>query len=86
MANLTAQNTFTAPVLKQEGRGYSVSISGTFAGTVTVQRSVDGQTWFGIYSTASPAELDGEVATAHFIRAGFKTGDYTSGTAVVNVY
>ncbi|QIG74633.1 hypothetical protein EVC11_051 [Rhizobium phage RHph_I20] len=87
MANLNAANTFCPAVLKQEKRGYSVSISGTFVGKITIQRSFDdGTTWLDIYSTTTPQELDGEFGTACKVRAGFKTGDYTSGTAVVNVY
>ncbi|WP_027684326.1 hypothetical protein [Rhizobium leguminosarum] len=87
MATLTAQNTFCPAVLKQEKRGYSVSISGTFVGKITVQRSPDdGVTWFDIASYTAPAELDGEFGTAFKVRAGFKTGDFTSGSAVVNVY
>lgn len=86
MANLSAANSFTPGVLKQPKVGYSVSISGTFVGKVTVQRSKDGVTWADIAPYTAPAELDGEFATAFYIRAGFNTGDYTSGSAAVNVY
>lgn len=87
MATLNAANKFTDPVLKQEKRGYSVSISGTFVAKVTVQRSFDdGVTWFDIGSYTAPAELDGEFGTGCKVRAGIKTGDFTSGAAIVNVY
>lgn len=87
MANLNAANTFSAALLKQAKQGYSVSISGTFVGTITVQRSFDGgTTWLDVYSTGAVEELDGEFGSACHVRAGFKTGAYTSGTAVVNVY
>jgi hypothetical protein len=85
--NISAQNTFTIPVQKNAYEGYSMSVSGTFVGTVTAQRSKtkDGP-WFDIYSTTISAELDGDFATPFWVRAGFKTGGYTSGTAVVDVY
>lgn len=85
MTSITAQNTFTDAVLKQAYEGYSVSISGTFSATITVQRSPDGTTWYDIDSYTAAIELDGWNGTAHYIRAGCKTGGYTSGTAVVNV-
>ena len=83
--NIAAQNTFTDALLKQTYEGYSVSISGTFVATVTVQRSPDGVTWYDVENYTTAQELDGWNATAFYVRAGIKTGGYTSGTAVVYV-
>ncbi len=86
MTALNAANTFTPKVHKVSKQGYSVSISGTFVGTITVQRSKDGTTWFDIGTYTAPKELDGEFGTAYYLRAGFKAGAFTSGVAEVNVY
>lgn len=85
MANLSAQDTYTAPKLLQPGDFYSVSISGTFSGTITIQRSKDLVTWVDMRQETGPKELDGQTGSAWYYRAVFKTGAYTSGTAVVDL-
>lgn len=84
--NINAQNTFTPAVYKSDGQGVAVSVSGTFVATVVVQRSKDGNTWSDVDSVTAPTEKDAQSVTAYYWRAGVKTGGYTSGTAVVNVY
>jgi len=84
--NITAANQFTPALLKQPKQGYSVSISGTFVATVVVQRSKDNIAWMDITSGTAPAEYDGDFATAYYVRAGVKTGGFTSGTVVADVY
>ncbi len=84
---LSAADTFTTPVLKQRSVGFDVGISGTFSGTITIQaRKLEADDWIDIGSTDVPDVFTGEHATAWFVRAGFKAGDYTSGTAEVEVY
>lgn len=68
-----------------ETRAFTVTISGTWSGTVTLQRSLDeGVSWSdvttytGNTSASYDDELDNQIA---FYRIGIKTGDYTSGTA-----
>lgn len=87
---LTAENTFTDalyvrgldPVL---GRGLvDLEITGTFSGAIYVQFSADGSTWNNtgdVYTTAGARLL--ERATGCYLRAGFPTGAFTSGSAAV---
>ena len=83
--DISAQNTFSDG-LYVEG-DFSFSISGTFVGTVTVQRSFDaGATWRDVDTFTAPIETagyDGEPIVVY--RAGIKTGDHTSGTASVRI-
>jgi hypothetical protein len=85
IASITAQNNFSAPVLERQGL-ISLSISGTWVATVTLQRSFDGTNWFDIDSWTSNIETfftepSAEVQT----RLGVKTGDFTSGTVAVRL-
>ena len=84
-ADISAENTFTDG-LYVEGN-FSFSISGTFVGTVTAQRSFDaGATWRDVDTFTAPIETagyDGEPIVVY--RAGIKTGDYTSGTASIRI-
>ena len=84
---LTAENTFTdaIAIIGQ----FNVSISGTFSGTVTLQRKFSDETdWFDINSwTAAFEGWDEEPSSRSTIpeivtyRLGFKTGDFSSGSA-----
>lgn len=62
---------------------FNLSISGTFAATVTIQRSTDGTTWRDVDSFTVPVEEVGYDPMKNFYRAGIKTGDYTSGSATI---
>ena len=65
---------------------FDLSVSGTFAGTVTVQRSFDGgSTWRDVDTFTSPIETCGFQASFSNYRVGIASGDYTSGTAVVTL-
>lgn len=65
----------------------SLTISGTFAGTITVQRSFDeGSTWLDVDTFTQPTEEVGFEPAGCQYRVGIKTGDYTSGTASVGLY
>lgn len=66
---------------------FNFSLSGTWSGIVTIQRSFDnGGTWLDVASYSSNIETSGfEPEVAVLYRAGFKTGNYTSGTAVVRL-
>lgn len=89
-----AENTFTKPmaVLAE----FNTSISGTWAGTVTLQRSFNyiqvlagkmaegDETWLDVKTWTTNAEGIGEFSEPEadvYYRLGFKTGGYTSGTA-----
>lgn len=65
---------------------FSLSISGTFDATVTVQRSQDNSTWFDVDTFTAVTEEVGNEAVLYYYRAGIKTGEYTSGTATVALY
>ena len=86
MTDLTAQNTFCPSVYKGDDQPVSVSCAGTWVGTVTVQRSRDGNTWRDVEGFTANFERDSRSAGGWYWRAGFKTGGYTSGTASVDVY
>lgn len=88
---LTAENTFTDPIAI--AGQFNVSISGTFAGTVTLQRKFPGETdWFDINSwTATFEGWDVEPTSRTTIpevvsyRLGFKSGNFSSGSAKCRV-
>lgn len=86
-ASLSAENTWCDPL---EVRGYvSTLVNGTWAGTLTTQRRVNGGAWMDISTTtgnvAYGTGLGGEYLANVEWRIGFKTGDYTSGTAEVSI-
>jgi hypothetical protein len=82
-ASLAAANTFTDSI---DVIGYfNLSISGTFSATVTVQRSFDRTNWFDVDTFTSPIQTYGFDPSQCFYRVGIKTGNYTSGTAVVSI-
>ena len=73
-------------VLKLPAPTFNVSISGTWEGTVTLQRSFDGQTWQDVETFTANAERVGDDPEKNInYRVGFKTGEYTSGAAVVRI-
>ena len=84
-ASLTAANTYTAP-LRVLGTA-NIWISGTWAGTITLQATHDGgATWIDVQAytaNAVDARYEPEVGIAY--RLGFKAGEYTSGTAAVRI-
>lgn len=87
--NVSAQNTFTDPILVTgigAARAFGIVVTGTFAGTITLQRSVgaigawvDVTTYTTTQSTTLTDNLDNQTI---YYRIGIKTGGYTSGTAV----
>lgn len=82
---IAAENLFTDSV---EVKGYfNCSISGTWVGTVTIQRFFDsGSTWFDVKTFNLNSEEYGfELEGGVLYRAGVKTGHFTSGEAVVRL-
>jgi hypothetical protein len=84
-ASLTAANTYTAP-LRVLGEA-NIWISGTWAGTITLQATYDdGVTWIDVQAyTANAVDVLYEPEVGIAYRLGFKPGAYTSGTAVVRI-
>ncbi|KKL88868.1 hypothetical protein LCGC14_1920400 [marine sediment metagenome] len=78
--SITAENVFTDLIQVDKGDTGSISVSGTFVATVTLQRRLDGANWRDIESYTAQTEKDFEVGEGSEIRLGVKTGDYTSGT------
>jgi hypothetical protein len=91
-ANLTGANQFTDPI-KVTGTGsqreFDYSITGTWSGTITLQRSVDDAASWTDYTTyavnATNNIVDGLDNQIVYYRIGFKTAEYTSGTAAVSL-
>jgi len=90
-ANIAAENTFSNSVKSAGQRSgeqdIAVSISGTFVATVTVQRSLDdGITFHDLPSSYTVASESNIIPARNVLyRAGVKTGDYTSGTVVIEL-
>lgn len=89
---LTEEGAFTSPIKIFSGR-FSVQITGTFSGTVTIQRA-DGSIQSADLEATDYATADtftaagaktGEEGGIAWYRAGFKTGDYTSGSATAEI-
>ncbi len=82
---ITAENQFTDPTLLQ---GYfNISLSGTWAGKVTAQRSFDkGSTYYDVETwIANTQEYGFEPEGGVYYRAGMKAGEYTSGDCLVRL-
>lgn len=83
--DVNAENTFSDGLYVVGD--FNLSISGTFVGTVTVQRSFDqGATWRDVDTFTAPIETAGSDPEPVVVyRAGIKTGEYTSGTASIRI-
>lgn len=89
--DLSAADSFTDPVRVTgigNSRRLTISITGTFSGTLRLQRSpAEPGSWTDVKSwTTGTTENfdDGFDNQVMFYRIGFKTGEYTSGTASVS--
>lgn len=91
-SSLSASNSWTNTILVQTAgtaRMFGLTISGTWSGTVTLQRDIGGLgSWEDVesfttnQSTTLNDLLDNQVI---YYRLGFKAGAYTSGTAVCSL-
>lgn len=91
--SLSAQNTFTNTI-RVDGVGgdrvFNYSVTGTWSGTLTLQRSIssDSSGFIDVTSFAANTSVSYNDAldnTIAWYRIGFKTGNYTSGTAVIGL-
>ncbi len=84
---ITASSQFTDPV-KLSGY-FNVSISGTWTGTITVQRSWDlGDTWLDVDTWIANTEeygLEPEHTNVVLYRIGAKAAALTSGSAILRL-
>jgi hypothetical protein len=93
-AALTAEDTFTDvfvppsnPHLVNMGQ-FTISISGTWEGTISLMRSIDGgDTWLEVDSwTANVETSSSDLTIGVQYKLGFQSGNFTSGTANVGLY
>lgn len=91
-SSLSADDTFSNEI-RVTGIGaarlFSITISGTWSGTITLQRSIsepgawtDAMSWTGNVSTTGDDALDNQII---YYRIGFKASSHTSGTADVTL-
>ena len=84
---ITGSNQFTDPVRL---RGYfNLSVEGTWAGTLTVQRSFDlGSTWYDVDTFIANTEeygLEPEYTNTVLYRIGAKESALSSGSAILRL-
>lgn len=91
-ADLNASLTYTDPILVtgvENGRFLTITRAGTWAGTVTLQRSIGAVgSWVDITTYTTNATViydDGLDNTDCYYRLGFNSGAYTSGTAELSL-
>lgn len=91
-SNIAAQNTFTNSITVtgvSTSRSFTVSLTGTWVATVTLQRSFDGgSSWIDVTTYAANTTTtysDGLDNQEIKYRIGVKTGDYTSGTVAASL-
>lgn len=89
----TGEDQFSSPSVRVTGvstqRNMTITRTGTWSGTLTLQRSIDEDgAWTDVTTYTTNASityndaLDNQIA---YYRIGFKTGNYTSGTADVTL-
>ena len=83
--------TFTTALIMGRDKSFNISISGTFAATVFLQRCNRGDdptvaaNWKDVTSYTAPIEEVGYTGGRAWFRIGVKNGGYSSGSAVVLV-
>lgn len=89
---ISAENTFTSFIVLRGGDTASISVSGSFSGTVVLQRSFDGLTAYrdvanpdGTVGWTSPIETSYFADESSYLRIGIKTGGFVSGNATVRI-
>lgn len=83
-ATLSAADTWA--VVRLPAPTFNLSISGTWVGTITLQRSFDRQNWFDVATFTDNTEQVGDDPEENIdYRIGFKAGDYTNGSAKVRI-
>ena len=82
-ADAQSSATLSSPVNRAgSAKMFTISISGTFAGTIALQRSLDnGSTWHTIESYTTITEKNVEVVSDYWVYK-LRTTAWTSGTAV----
>ena len=81
---ISAENIFSDS-LSVPANQFSISVSGTFVATVTLQKSYDGTNWNDVEQFTYASEWIATEPEGASYRIGVKTGDYTSGTITVRL-
>jgi len=84
-ATVSGDNQFTDAMATQKTALVSISISGTFSATITLQHKIDGSNWRDVETWTAAAEQLYEAPEDGEIRIGCKTGEYTSGSPVLRL-
>ena len=85
--SIGAENTFTPPLALRAGDTATISVSGTFSATVTLQREFADAlgTWHDVATYTQATETSYTAPETEYIRIGVKTSGFTSGAAVVRI-
>ncbi len=84
-ATIIAQNTFSNSIDIPAGY-FSVSVQGTFVGTITLQKTYDGGfVWYDVDTFSIAGENVGLEPEGAKYRIGVKTGGFTSGIIYVRL-
>lgn len=91
-ATLLAADTYTSYIRVtgvSAGRAFSIALTGTWVGTLTLQRSVsDPGDWTDVTTYSAPTSTSYDDALANqiiYYRIGFKAGNYTSGSVLAQL-
>ena len=90
IATVDEAEEFTIPSYFRSGEfgeaKIDLSVSGTFAATISLQRSFDGSAWHTVEEYTVPTEkiIENPTQTVKW-RLGIDTGNWTSGSAVVRL-
>lgn len=86
-ATVTGPDQWTDPILVEPGTTAAVSMSVFgFAGTLTLQRALDGQTWTDVqFWVDEGVEGSYDVDVAQLLRAGVKAGQFSLGVANIRI-
>jgi len=85
--SVSAANSFIPSVsAPYAAQNYCIRVQGTFVGTISIQtKYVDESAWFTEYTSQSPFSQIIEVPPNMQVQVGFETGNYTSGTAEIDI-
>ncbi|MBI1313681.1 hypothetical protein GC176_20505 [bacterium] len=89
--DIDAEDEFTDGLLVKAGEAVSISISGSFTATITLQRNLNGSDWNdvplpdGSAGWTAPTEMTYFADETGFLRIGVKTGDFGSGSPTVRL-
>ena len=84
-ATVDADGEFATLLAVDPEAPHDLSISGTFTGTVSLQRKFDDTNWRTVATWTAPIETQYLAGAGCDLRLGFFTAGYGSGSAVVRI-